>query len=52
MTRKEFEQKVKDEKLRMVSYDIELDHYYLYLLHQGQLSYYLHQFFHLYQLMD
>ena len=28
MTRKEFEQKVKDEKLRMVSYDIELDHYY------------------------
>ena len=28
MTRKEFEQRVKDENLKMESYDIELDHYY------------------------
>ena len=28
MTRKEFEQRVKDEKLKMENYDIELDHYY------------------------
>ena len=28
MTRTEFEQKVKDENLKMESYDIELDHYY------------------------
>ncbi len=28
MTRKEFEQKVKNEKLKMESYDIELNHYY------------------------
>ena len=27
MTRKEFEQRVKDENLKMESYDIELDHY-------------------------
>ena len=28
MTRQEFEQKVKDEHLKMVSYDIALDNYY------------------------
>ena len=28
MTRTEFEQRVKDENLKMESYDIELDHYY------------------------
>ena len=28
MTRVEFEQRVKDENLKMESYDIELDHYY------------------------
>ena len=29
MTRVEFEQRVKDENLKMESYDIELDHYYV-----------------------
>ena len=28
MTRKEFEQRVKDENLKMRAFDIELDHYY------------------------
>lgn len=28
MTRQEFEQRVKDEDLRMDAYDIELDHFY------------------------